>query len=678
MKHPSIITTCLCVAAGATAIATIPAVALAGSPADAPPSAVMSNKLSGKTVFLDPGHQGPNHTENLERPVSDGRGGTKACQTTGMTTMHGVPEHTINWNVAQMVKQSLEALGARVLLSRQDDTGWGGCVDQRAAAANASHADVAMSIHADGAPAADHGFHLIIPKLPVADAKADQVQSTTGLAATKVMRAAYQRAGFTVANYGGAADGLMTRADIAGPALTEVPEIFLEMGNGDNPQDAGLLETPQGRLQHAVAITTGLVSYLLNIPLEATAPADAAPAPNAAAGQSNPQAPGAQAPGGAGTAAGQGNPLPQGAQAPAAGGVAGQGNSLPSAGQAPAGAPAAAGQGNSLPPAAQASAAGVGGVVGQGNPVPPGAQAPAGTPAAAGQGSSQSPAEGQSSAIAPAGAGIGTPSASAPSGSGSRPLPPSGSQGGGQMAPAGAIPADPRAPARSAPNGSPAVVPNAPDGYAQAAPNGSAAVAPSAPDGYAQAAPNGVAPGVMSPGTPGGYSGLDAQAGPGASTVPGYQAMPGAQPSPGTQGMPGAAPGTQAVPGDGLSGAQAVPPGAQGSPGTQGVPGTQPWPGTQGMPGSEGAPGTQALPGTEGMPGTQTLPGTQGSPGTQGQSGAGQAPDTAAAVGTLVTTAMHLLLPLAKSLGLGDATVNSEMLNLAYNLVATLITPWVK
>ncbi|WP_228785446.1 N-acetylmuramoyl-L-alanine amidase [Nocardia cyriacigeorgica] len=246
---------------------------LSGVTASAEPiSPDMATKLAGRTVFLDPGHQGPNHTENLSRQVSDGRGGTKDCQTTGMTTVNGVAEHTINWNVAQLVKTSLESLGARVVLSRQDDSGWGGCIDERAAAANASGAAVAVSIHADGAPAQYRGFHVIVPQLPIPDAKADQVQSTAGLAASKAMRDAYLSSGFPAANYAGVVDGLQTRADVAGPALTTVPDVFIEMGNGANPEDAALLESGDGQLKHAIAITTGLVSFLLGAPPSADTP----------------------------------------------------------------------------------------------------------------------------------------------------------------------------------------------------------------------------------------------------------------------------------------------------------------------------------------------------------------------------------------------------------------------
>ena len=274
----TIITAALCASFASTLV--LPAVATAAPAAPAPTPAAdgMGSKLAGKTVFLDPGHQGTNHSENLSRQVNDGRGGTKDCQTTGMTTMNGIPEHAINWNVAQLVKKSMESLGAKVVLSRQDDTGWGGCVDERAAAANASKADVAISIHADGAPAADHGFHFIIPALPIPDAKANQVQSTAGLAASKTVRDAYVKAGFSPANYANVQDGLQTRSDIAGPALTEVPDVFVEMGNGQNPDDAKLLETPDGQLKNAIAITTGLVGYLLGAnPAAATTPARGTP-----------------------------------------------------------------------------------------------------------------------------------------------------------------------------------------------------------------------------------------------------------------------------------------------------------------------------------------------------------------------------------------------------------------
>ncbi|WP_373889196.1 N-acetylmuramoyl-L-alanine amidase [Nocardia sp. XZ_19_369] len=277
-----------------------------GTAAATPAQSEAATKLAGKTVFVDPGHQGSGHGENVAKQVSDGRGGMKDCQTTGMTTVHGVPEHTINWNVAQLVKTSLEQLGAQVVLSRQDDVGWGGCIDDRARAANESGAAVAVSIHADSAPADQRGFHLIVPELPIPDPTINHIQSSAGLAASTAMRDAYLQAGFAPATYA-SPHGLQSRRDIAGPALTAVPDVFIEMGNGANAEDAALLESQEGQLRHAVAITTGLVSYLLGpqavtpnvvgeqpaaapVPQPAsTEPAVGIPAPQPASAEAEPQ-----------------------------------------------------------------------------------------------------------------------------------------------------------------------------------------------------------------------------------------------------------------------------------------------------------------------------------------------------------------------------------------------------
>ncbi|MFF0635217.1 N-acetylmuramoyl-L-alanine amidase [Nocardia sp. NPDC004151] len=279
----------ICTVVTAAAITTVagivPVAALA-----APALPELPQKLAGKTIFLDPGHQGPNHSQDTDKQVSDGRGGTKACQTSGMTTLHGIAEHTITWNVAQLVRTSLEGLGAHVVMSRPDDTGWGGCIDERAKAANASGADVAVSIHADSGPADGKGFHLIVPQLPVPDAKVNEVQSGAGLAASKAMRDTYLQSGYQAATYNGAAEGLQTRSDVAGPALTLVPDVFLEMGNGANAEDAQQLETPEGQLKHAVTITTGIASYLLGVPVPAATdkPAEKAAEPGTQSAQQLP------------------------------------------------------------------------------------------------------------------------------------------------------------------------------------------------------------------------------------------------------------------------------------------------------------------------------------------------------------------------------------------------------
>ena len=233
------------------------------SPAHAAPD--RGTALAGKTIFLDPGHQGSAAGHNLSAQVPDGRGGKKDCQTSGATGVNGAKEHTVNWQIAQLVKAGLESQGARVVLSRPDDTGWGGCVDQRAAAASRSGAVVAVSLHADstavGADAGKKGFHMIVPSLPIPDATVNRVQSGEGRKASTTMRDAFVKAGFPPANYAGVDNGIQTRSDIAAVNLTKVPAVFIEMGNLSNPTEAANLSKRDGQVKYAMAITDGILTY---------------------------------------------------------------------------------------------------------------------------------------------------------------------------------------------------------------------------------------------------------------------------------------------------------------------------------------------------------------------------------------------------------------------------------
>jgi N-acetylmuramoyl-L-alanine amidase len=105
-------------------------------------------------VVLDPGHNGQNHAhpDKINRLVDIGNG-TKACNTTGTATVDGYPEARFNWEVARLARTVLEQLGATVVMTRQDNDGWGPCIDERARTGNeAGAAEAVISIHADGGP----------------------------------------------------------------------------------------------------------------------------------------------------------------------------------------------------------------------------------------------------------------------------------------------------------------------------------------------------------------------------------------------------------------------------------------------------------------------------------------------------------------------------------------------
>ncbi|MCV7176168.1 Rv3717 family N-acetylmuramoyl-L-alanine amidase [Mycolicibacterium sphagni] len=224
-------------------------------PTAAPPVAGAEGDVSGMSVFLDPGHNAIDDG-SLTRQVPNGRGGTKDCQTTGTATDNGYPEHAFNWDVALRVRDELVQRGVKVQMSRPDDASVGPCVDQRAAAANAMHPDVDVSIHADGGPPSGSGFHVNYSAPPLNDA-----QSGPAMQLATTMRDALIAQGLHPATYIGA-NGLYGRADLAGLNLAACPAVLVELGNMRNSAEAAQMQSAEGRQHYADAVAAGIVAYL--------------------------------------------------------------------------------------------------------------------------------------------------------------------------------------------------------------------------------------------------------------------------------------------------------------------------------------------------------------------------------------------------------------------------------
>lgn len=220
-----------------------------------PVPATAAPDIAGRVVFLDPGHSGATDA-SLNRQVPNGRGGTKNCQTTGTATATGYSEHAFNWDVVLRVQAMLHQMGVRTVLSRNDDSSVGPCVDARAATANALKPDAVVSIHADGGPVSGRGFHVNYSAPPLNDA-----QAGPAVTLARGMRDALFAAGIPTSTYLGS-DGLFGRADLAGLNLADRPAVLVELGNMKNTADAALIESPDGRAQHAAAVTQGIVAFL--------------------------------------------------------------------------------------------------------------------------------------------------------------------------------------------------------------------------------------------------------------------------------------------------------------------------------------------------------------------------------------------------------------------------------
>ncbi len=239
--------------ASASAGASVPASSSAAALADIA-------SASGEVVVLDPGHNGGNetHAAEINALVPQGFGQYKACDTTGTNGDDGYPEHQFTFQVALLVKADLEQRGLRVVMTRNDDTSVGPCVNVRAAIGNNAHAAAAVSIHADGGPAGGHGYQLLEAEQSVGG---PGVESASHRLAVALHSAFDQESGLTPSNYIGT-DGYEPRDDIAGLNLTTVPKILVECGNMRNSGDLALEESAAGRQRMARAIADGILHFL--------------------------------------------------------------------------------------------------------------------------------------------------------------------------------------------------------------------------------------------------------------------------------------------------------------------------------------------------------------------------------------------------------------------------------
>ena len=251
--------------------------AAAGSPttsAPVSPSITASNDdkppnprpLKGKVVVIDPGHNITNfqHTAEINRKVNIGTN-WKECDTTGTSTNAGYSEAQFTMDVSYRLKALLEMQGATVKLTHQGHSpSWGPCVDQRARIGNDAHADAAISIHADGAPAGDRGFHVILPASVHAGAADTRAIVAPSAALGRNIESDYLHAtGEHPANYVGDGTGLVTRKDLGGLNLSTVPKVFIECGNMRDSNDAALLTSGAWRQKAARGISAGIVSFLV-------------------------------------------------------------------------------------------------------------------------------------------------------------------------------------------------------------------------------------------------------------------------------------------------------------------------------------------------------------------------------------------------------------------------------
>jgi N-acetylmuramoyl-L-alanine amidase len=252
------------VAPAGTALAAVrtsaaPATVSTASSATPPPTPA-EPPLAGRVIAVDPGHNGGNFTDPraIGRLVNDGNG-EKECDTTGTAAPDGYRETDFNWSVAVRLRALLQAAGARVVMTRESNTGVGPCITERAAIGNRAHADAAISIHADGGPTSGSGFAILIPA-PI-PSRANQAIVAPSHRLALALRPALERFGLHPSTYDGV-DGLAPRTDLGGLNLSRVPKVFVEVANMQNRADEAPMEHSAYREGVARALLAGLERFL--------------------------------------------------------------------------------------------------------------------------------------------------------------------------------------------------------------------------------------------------------------------------------------------------------------------------------------------------------------------------------------------------------------------------------
>ncbi|MCM2579320.1 N-acetylmuramoyl-L-alanine amidase [Streptomyces meridianus] len=234
------------------------------SPGDSPTRPEASRPLAGRTVVIDPGHNPHNaeHTDAIARRVGIGTG-RKECDTTGTATGSGYSEAEFALDVSRRVRKLLEARGAVVKLTQDGDRRYGPCVDERARIGNRAHADAVVSVHADGAPAGERGFHVILPgTVRAGAADTSSVVRPSRVLGERIAGAFARVTDSRPAAYAGSGRGLDVREDLGGLNLSKVPKVFVECGNMRNARDADRFTSAAWRGRAAQGISDGVTAFL--------------------------------------------------------------------------------------------------------------------------------------------------------------------------------------------------------------------------------------------------------------------------------------------------------------------------------------------------------------------------------------------------------------------------------
>jgi N-acetylmuramoyl-L-alanine amidase len=211
--------------------------------------------LAGYVIGLDPGHQ--RYANNELEPVRPGSTVMNKKVTSGTQgRFTRVPEYVVNLQVGLKLKDRLEELGAKVIMTRTShDVNISN--SQRALMMNKAGVDCWLRIHADGSSDASvHGASILVPAAGTMNTSDDKVrEKSVRLAGLLIER--------VVSATGAKNRGIKPRSDQTGFGWSSVPVCTIEMGYMTNEREDKLLVTDAYQNKITDGLVQGFLDYFL-------------------------------------------------------------------------------------------------------------------------------------------------------------------------------------------------------------------------------------------------------------------------------------------------------------------------------------------------------------------------------------------------------------------------------
>jgi len=216
------------------------------------PTEKIETPLAGLTICIDPGHQSVQMKDKEDLAPWDTTQKTK-CSSGTQGKFTNVPEYVVTLEISLKIKASLEAKGAKVVMTRETNDVSLSNID-RAKIGNDCNADVVLRIHCNGSDNANvNGIECWVP------GNGDNSSSYKELAAYD-NKLASELLDYLIVATGANRRNVNSSDNYTGLNWSTVPSIIIETGFMSNETEDKLLVTSE----YQQKIADGITNWLIN------------------------------------------------------------------------------------------------------------------------------------------------------------------------------------------------------------------------------------------------------------------------------------------------------------------------------------------------------------------------------------------------------------------------------